>query len=277
MKIINYLSLRPKINFVLLIAYLLLVILTHEIVGEMTVPIRKKLGLENYNLLVTCISFLGLMLYFLPLYIASKKNEIQTKIFSYLLINCTLAVICFKVLFVLNIEAIHFVQYGIFAILCFPLVRNYLQTIGITMWAGAVDEAYQYVYLSPLKTEYFDFNDVIINTVGAGFGLILIRAFAQWEKKWKMVKSPFFIISVFMLGTFGVAYFTGFLSIHPNDQAHFSLIRITQPGFWSIVHPSIKFHVVKPLEGVIVVAGLLVFYKTLNSRIYKNDIPNLTP
>jgi len=237
----------------------------------MTVPVRKKLGLENYNLMVTLISFVALIAYFIVIYNRAKTNGILKQILSYLGINIILAILCFKILFVLNIEAVHFVQYAIFAILCFPFTQNYFATAGISMWAGAIDEAYQYFYLSPLRTEYYDFNDVIINTVGAGFGLILIRAFAQYKseiKKW----NPFFLLTAVILLVFLCLYISGIISVLPNEDVPYSLIRVVQAEFWTTVHPNIKFYVVKPLEGCLIILALLFFYRKLNFKNPKHSL-----
>jgi len=169
-----------------------------------------------------------------------------------------------------NVEAIHFLQYGVFAILCFPLIKNYSLTLAYTTLAGAIDEMYQFYYLAPERTEYYDFNDVIINLIGAVFGLILIRSLNRPSYRYSFksfINSNHFkvflglaivIIGLFISGILIKVY-------EPeNVYAKFWLIRKQSIGFWKeIPRFNFRYHIVQPWEGIGIVALLMVLYSGL--------------
>ena len=87
-----------------------------------------------------------------------------------------LILIAVNVIMVVNVEIIHIAQYCVMAILIYPLLRNFNLVMLSATLLGALDEAYQYWYLFPEKSDYFDFNDVIINFLGVLLGLIILRS-----------------------------------------------------------------------------------------------------
>ena len=176
--LINWLSKHKAVNLVLLGIYYLLAVLPHEQVGVfISKKVRKPMGLEAYDRIMLQIAIAGLLLYGIVVIwnIIRKPKQIPT--LFYLIANICFASASVYALFVLNIEAIHFFQYAILALLLFPLLRSYSMTLFWGTLLGAIDEAYQYFYLSPDRTDYFDFNDVILDLIGVAFGLILIRSF----------------------------------------------------------------------------------------------------
>jgi len=85
-----------------------------------------------------------------------------------------LAVIAHKVIVVNAIESIHYPQYAVMAVLLarsgFGLEPAWL---GATL-LGAVDEGYQAVALPRGAPDYFDWNDVLLNGIGAAFGALIV-------------------------------------------------------------------------------------------------------
>jgi glycopeptide antibiotics resistance protein len=81
----------------------------------------------------------------------------------------------YEVLIVFSVETIHFVQHALLAVPVFALTMSFGETVGWVTLMGAVDEAYQYFVLyAGNKTVYFDFNDIILNLVGTGIGVLMI-------------------------------------------------------------------------------------------------------
>ena len=84
-----------------------------------------------------------------------------------------LAVIAHKVIVVNAIESIHYPQYALMAVL---LARSGLgfepAWLGATL-LGAADEGYQAVALPRGAPDYFDWNDVLLNGIGAAFGVLI--------------------------------------------------------------------------------------------------------
>ena len=145
-KFIQWLSDHRWYNILLLIAYYLLVVLPHEQVGLFATWLFSSFSREQYNLIILILSicFAVSIGIFTVKKITLHPERYRVIFFS--LISLVLIAYSFQVLFVVNIEAIHFIQYGIFAILCFPLVRHYTRTLIWATLAGAVDEGYQFFF-----------------------------------------------------------------------------------------------------------------------------------
>ena len=88
--------------------------------------------------------------------------------------------LAYRGLFAVNSEAIHFVQYGILALLLIPLVRRCGETIVLVTLLGILDEAYQYWVLHGDWGVYYDFNDVVLNLLGAAMGVLVPRIRWKW-------------------------------------------------------------------------------------------------
>jgi VanZ family protein len=260
---------KKALNILILVVYYLLVVLPHEQVGILTVKIFGSLSRSDYNLLIATLAALGLLLYIFLFFKKTRLNKDRRFLWFFLLLNVVLAVLCFRVLFVINIEAIHFVQYAFFALLCFPLFKNYALTIYWSMLAGTFDEVWQYFYLAPERTGYLDFNDVIINMIGAGFGLILIRSFAPKVKPLKL-NSISFKISVFslILLVSGIIALLRFrvISLFKDENSLIPLYLVKPEGFWSEVPPKVKYHIMMPMESIIIIILLLAFYSALQIK-----------
>lgn len=206
----------------------------------------------------------------------ADKDRVMLVIYT--LVSIIFIAICVNVLFVLNVEAIHFIQYAIFAIICFQINKSYWKTMFWSVIAGAADELYQYVYLAPTKSEYYDFNDVIINAVGAGIGLIVIRVLnpqTHYFTRDNFLRSTElkFLIGLILFLVIGFA--TALISYGPNPDTMFCFIKVENIHFWHIVAPNIKFHVVKPIEGTISVLFLIIVYGflELGSHPIESEVP----
>ena len=187
-------------------------------------------------------------------------------------------VVSFNMLIIVNIEIIHFIQYAALAILLFPLSKSFFTTIVLVMFLGAIDEAYQYYYLSPQRTNYYDFNDVILNLLGAGVGMIFLRSHTRiktllidnvesFRKIWITYFSICLLIALLIWQKDLVQRVINFLGLE-LDWAGFGavLIRIPTTRFWTEIPPQIFYHVVQPFEGFIIITILLFIF----SFLYKN-------
>jgi hypothetical protein len=84
------------------------------------------------------------------------------------------AVCAERLLLVASVENIHYPQY---ALLAFLLGRAGLSTEASWLGAtglGALDEAHQYLFLRRGRPNYLDWNDIVLNAIGAGFGVIAL-------------------------------------------------------------------------------------------------------
>ena len=274
---IHWLRDHKPLNCFILLAYFLAVVLPHKrfgtflnktVVGGLGIDNNTLEGRQTYNAIAISVAafLLILLLYF---FIKNTKDKIDKRtIWFYMALNIVLAILVIELLFVVNIEFIHYPQYALFAILSFPLIQNYHQTLIWSTLAGVMDEAYQYFYLSPKDTWYYDFNDIITNLIGVIFGLLILRSLGTKEHKWPtFYRSPAFIGVLTLLIIVIVLDATTFFSIYPNDDAQFQLLRKWPDGFWSRARPKIIYHVTLPLEGSLITIGLWVVYSKIGPRV----------
>lgn len=267
-KLINYLENNRVLNWILIVLYYALAVLPHEEVGVWIAKnIMKPLGRDMYNHRMFMIAAMGIGLYALVVLwnVFRKEKSVQWTPLIYLLVNIGLALASWYFLFVFNVEAIHFLQYMLLAILMFPIFRRYGETLFWCTIMGAVDEAYQYFILSPNRTNYYDFNDIILDLIGAAFGLILIRSFRPvLRNAAKWYKSSILYCSVLLTVLIGVLYGLGALRFYPDEAFPdaWLLVKKVPEGFWTELKPVI-FHIVEPLEGMLIVVGLLVGFSFL--------------
>lgn len=277
-RFLNFLEKNFWLNVLLVIIYFLMVTLPHEWVGLQTVKVFGEMSRDQYNLIILLIGVGILFLYLIPLFSNLRKIENKFIPIAFLLFTIFLTVLTFNTLVIINIEIIHFIQYAVLAILVFPIFKRFLPSLFKVMMLGTVDEAYQYYYLAPERTNYFDFNDVILNTVGAAFGLVFLRTYPDiknfYSQKSKYNTKSVFLIWVSFLIVFFVFIKTSLIQVWPSENGddHWSLLVKKVPeGFWSIVHPNVTYHVILPLEGLIYMSILLIIYSFLKFGIEENN------
>lgn len=79
-------------------------------------------------------------------------------------------------LMVAPVEYVHFPQYALMTYLLgragIPLEAAWLTATGL----GTVDEWHQFALMPRLRLDYFDWNDVVLNGIGAAFGIVTLLA-----------------------------------------------------------------------------------------------------
>ena len=271
-RFLNFLQNHRWINTIIALVYYIIVVTTHRQVGRFVAQnLDKPLGRENYNLLVITVGIVSLTVVILLLqkrFRLTLDSPEKLKVIAYLSLLIALIAIAINVIMVVNVEIIHIAQYCVMAILMYPLLRNFNLVMVITTILGALDEAYQYWYLFPEKSDYFDFNDVIINFLGVVLGLIIIRSqglkshsnHSVWYKSY----SFYILIALVVISSIGLSF--GYISTSPNTEdssAIIELVRKYKPGFWRIIPPQVKFHVIRPLEFVVLILFLMGIFRKL--------------
>ncbi len=260
---LNFLRNNRLINIILAVIYFFAVVLPHEQVGLIISKIFKNSTKAYYNQTVLIIAAVGLIIYVLFLILNLKNNDSKRIVFAFLGLSVFLTILMLKTILILNIELIHLVQYGAFALILFPLFEHYFHTLWCCTFLGGIDEAFQYYYLAPDRTNFLDFNDMILNLVGATFGLILIRSV------------PFFNKSTGNNGPRNFSIITAFLSLLSIGILAMKdlLIKVPSESFWTTLPSKVTYHIVHPLEGILIIVALLLIYAFLNKP---NKIFNLT-
>jgi hypothetical protein len=276
--LIEWLRKRPLLTFLLATGYFFAVSLPHEQVQVFVAWMFSGMTRDSYQAIILGTGIGLFCLYVIVLGWFAVRNQQVKRTLIYGIITLILLVSAVYILVIHNFEMIHFPQYVFLAILIFPLVMRYGETVFWTAALGALDEAYQYFYLAPQRTAYFDFNDIILNLLGAALGVLLIfscgiRPREYQYKKW--YASPVFRISMVVIIGITLLFHTPLLSMYPpadGSSAWAVLVKTRPEGFWEYIpHLHDKFHIVRPLEGLILIVVLLLLYYTMDFPAQRRD------
>jgi hypothetical protein len=81
------------------------------------------------------------------------------------------------------VESVHYPQYALIVLLLAPAVGNLeIAWIGATI-LGAIDEGYQARFLPRGAPDYFDWNDVVLNAIGAAVGVVIVVTFTRVARR----------------------------------------------------------------------------------------------
>ena len=270
--VLSYLSRKRWLALVILLIYFISVVLPHNEVGRWINGFFDIYSRSTYNAIIAIVfGIIGLSFLFftykqIPLVISRRIASI------YGFITVSLLLLCFNVLMVINIEAVHFVQYALLAFLLFAITRNYQDVMVWAIFFGALDEAYQYLYLEN-NAFYYDFNDIVLDAVGAGIGVFIlricdIRSDIKKNRPWYAKPSAYLpiIISVFL----AILSITGYFSVNANvsSPAFFTLFQRQSPsGFWYYpMGPYARFHILEPIPAIVIIAGIVYTYGLLEKK-----------
>lgn len=277
---INWFAERRWLNLGVIAGYFLIILLLHDPMVNLSVFLMNYFSFQTYNAIVGALTLAGLcgMLYIFIRNILTNRHAVKLKI-AYLLLIVSLLFIHTQMNFVMNIEIIHTLQFGILAVLLFPLTRRFSDTLFFTVLLGAIDEWYQYQVLYPEKNAYFDFNDLVLDQLGAGFMLVMLFAAGannhSYPLKIRWYQSPVFCLSVLLTAAITTLYKLSLMQSYSgnNDRAWLTLNEATGPdAFWNLVpHSRIVYHVIQPVEGLIL---LCIIFGTffLFDRLARNSL-----
>lgn len=270
-RIIQFLG-RNKIIAVLLATVVYFCIVAfHEVITELAIRVRNAIGRDEYNEYLAY----GFLLILLPviaiLFYKSFRGSQRFLKLALSAIVMAMIIFSFRFLMVYSIEAIHFVEYALVAIILLPVLRSYRETVFWITILGILDELFQYRFLTP-NFEYFDFNDITLNLLGAGAGVLLVfvlgsNAIILRRVKW--YRSPAFLTGAGILAFFCILLLTGKMSVDPVETsgsvAWFSLNRKSMPAeFWTTAYPGRVFHILKTFEGIAMLTILLTVFSMLD-------------
>ena len=235
-RVMTWLMANKRKTFFLTLIYFLLVILPHEWVGEKISALFSTHSRASYDLIIMSVFLFLLLFVGLAFWKRLSKHEERNKLFFWLSLTIIFILIANKFLLVVNIEFVHYLQYAIGAILLFAMIGNYFVVLFVAFLISLFDEGYQYFYLTPDNTDYFDFNDIIIDFLGAAFGLLLLKVLSlkEWGERKKKIKWGFYIPFFVFIFSFIAILQTSTLSIFPSEDK-FKLVKKIEEGFWTIV------------------------------------------
>jgi len=260
------------------IVYFVAIVTLHDVMQQPAYWAQGQRGHRNWNNLVTSVAAPILAGFCIWMLVRLRRHARPWMAAAYLTVTVGLAVLFFRTLFCMNIEAIHYPQYAILAVLLFALTGSFAQTILWATLGGLLDEGYQYFYLyAGRKWIYMDFNDVILNSVGAGLGLVMLYVAGVHAARWRrggparprpLYASPAGIaIGAFAVGCIAL-YSAGLLRVLPAAETHPWTIVLRRCGpakaFWNPMNWGKTFHEVQPWEWVVVSIVLISFYALLD-------------
>ncbi len=250
-------------------AFYLFSVLLHVEVGGFINDLFGSFSRRTYNNIVTSIVLIALFVLSIALYRSSRSKTVPTAIWlivGYAIISIVLS---FTVLFVIHIEAIHFLQYAILSFLLRKVQPSYMAAAILATLLGAYDELYQYLVLDT-RANYYDFNDIFLDTTGTGLGL-LGHWFCQEpaekgdkRKWWQRLDSVLLVITLLLLF---IMILMGEFTVNPkyDDPALFTLFKFSPEGFWHYpLGPYTRFHILRPIPGILLIVSSVFIYGFLD-------------
>jgi hypothetical protein len=269
-KVVFFLRRHRWLHLGLLLLYCLAVILPHEQVGLWIVSWIEHMPRAEMDRWVLGIGIGLVAVLSLPFWLRLPGHPERKAILLYLGLTACLVVLCYQLLFILPTEIAHFPQYALMAIMLFPLSLRYGESLFWATLIGALDESYQYFWLAPERTLYYDWNDVLTNFLGAALGLIYLWAFFRTPPlphSFVLSRSPALLTALALLLLGLVLNLAGLLHVNPPPEGASGLVLLRQPisGFWTPTRaPGIsRFHLVHSLEALALLLGLFWGYRKL--------------
>lgn len=262
-----------------LIVFFLIMLLGHDYFGTFIANTWDINDRPQFNALFDKAGY-GMLLVFVLLitYGLLKNKSERPTIILYSVLTIGLAILAYRYLLVVHSEIMHYPQYAVIGFLLFLVLRNYPEALFMTILLGSLDEGYQYFSLAPEKTAYLDMNDMLLNAIGAAFGLLIAKAtIPDFNRPKEHYFSMFSLIPILcLLLAAGVAtlFGLGILAYQPEGAADpntYYLLRQPLTDFWSKQDFNVTYHIIRPLEGVVYLLLFFILYFPLNHRT-KNGI-----
>ncbi len=276
--LLNWLSNHKRFTTVLALAYLVANIFTHETVQHIAKWIQDSLTPAGTNTLVTVVALLLLLVaaVMIPARLRHARQKFL-KIF-YCVVTTAFLVMAYTRLFMINTESIHFVQYALLAVIVFAITPRFGETVLLVTILGAIDESYQYWVLNRHQPQYLDFNDMILNLEGAAIGVLALAVLVRPNSDapppppsslGRFLKSPALLIATGIALVAGLLAVLGEVALYPESSAWIVLRSIGPPPaeFYTTSYWGKTCHVLMPWEGLLMIAGMTVFYVFLDFRL----------
>lgn len=154
----------------------------HKPVSDVCDALSARLGFPLYNrLALAAISGGFATLLALPLVAGLRRGRLAARrgAVALILLGAS-SVVAQRWLLVANVELIHFPQYAILAVLSGLAGASPAAAWVLASGAGVLDEVYQYLVVYAERPEaYLDFNDMLLNAIGAAWGVLVLLALGR--------------------------------------------------------------------------------------------------
>ena len=258
--------------------YFAAVSLPHKEVSKIFDWLSRELSFGVYNDALFRVNLFLAVVFVAFVLLRIRSGNRRALTITYWLFTAFLVGASYEILIVFNVESIHFPQYAVLALLVFPLVMRYGDTVFWCTLLGALDEGYQYFVLYRDNNEvYFDFNDILLNLVGAGIGVLILFTLTDARSKpctahtnssLNRSRSPVIVTTAFLLFTGLLFYMSGLLPLYPEAGASSASITLSRKpvatSFWTEPKRGKAFHILNPLEGIVSATALIGCYASMD-------------
>jgi hypothetical protein len=262
---IYWLEKHRIVNLILVCLYAAFLLFAHDIFVNLSVAIMNALSMAIYEKVVAIVLVLIAIGLVGTVLSVVRNGQLELRFVGFFGGTLLLLIAHFFVLTEMNVEFIHAIIYGLLALLLFPLVGRFAGAIVLGLPIMIFDEWYQHMILFPHYTMYFEFNDVVLDLLGAsllisGIGMLGARSSLKHRpiymrlEVWFLVTAPFLTI-LLIYSCLMVSY-----SIDSCENTWLVLNKFPElHDFW-YVHPAIgsTFHILKPMEGFLLIVGLCI-------------------
>ncbi len=266
---------RPLRTLTGILVYLLLLILTGDYVQAILPWLKELTGKRSLSLLVAGVGVAGLSG---AIWLTLRRAGAHASLVRfYWIATLVILTIVYFLLFAVSSKGLQLLQYALLAMAIFALIGRTPDTLLWVTLIGAVDEGYQYWVLHRDWGIYFDFNDLVINCVGAAIGVLFLLGTLDLRKSGlprrprPLWRSPPFLLLTGVIVSSIVAYRMGRLALTPDSviEPWVVLSRIGLPDtFWHHEAWSRTFHVLRPIEALVWVSLITWFYSLLDHLIH---------
>jgi len=262
---------QPAVTWAGILAYLALTIPTHDLVQGVFIAYRDVVGVRVYHVSVLLAAVALAVLILWP---AVRRGG--RRLWRWWVLTAVYAVGVYVLFISVSSELVHVPQYALLAIPLYALTRSACDTVALAAILGAIDEGYQYLVLHSTWTVYFDFNDVLIDAVGAALGVVWLlsvlpgRAAATKRRgaavAWRELRRSPALGGLVAIGAAVVILLaSGALvvdAVGADSDFYVPLTRgEAQEGFWAHREWAGKpFHILRPLPGsTLIILTILPF------------------
>ncbi|MCP4590380.1 MAG: hypothetical protein GY842_06535 [bacterium] len=277
--VLTWLGNRRWLAVVLVGVFYIPAMTLHDVGNDLAYQIQGERATSHWNLIVAsfCVAVFVCVGVLLVLHLKDHPRRADAVLFG--VMTTGLAVAAHRLLFMINTESMHYAQYAILAVLLFPLTWRFGETVLLATLLGMVDEGYQYFHLHGDWGTYYDFNDTILNLIGAGFGVVMVHALVgramggprlSGYSANRMLRAPVFVVSIGALVVGILSYFVGLLWVCPTAETPSWAVVLRRggpsPDFWIHTAWGKSYHEVQPLEGTVALVLLAAVYYALDYR-----------
>ena len=271
LKFIAWLKQHKVMNLVFVFVYGFALIFFHNFFVKLSVNAMNSLSLDVYNKVVLIVSFCGgiaVLLSLLLMLYKTKENR-NSKLF-FLFITSLLIALHYRFLFEMNIEVVHVVEFTLLAVLLFPLCGSFGAALVFTLPFILINEWSQYTVLCPGYIQYFEFNDVVIDLLGCGMAMVFLWIAGAIPKSNSLpfwIRTEVVLLAVINL-LFVVLLATCVFALYPETKCNNTFLVLNQLQnphlFWQTHVFGAVYHVIKPIEGMIAVNVVCLFFAAMS-------------